>query len=349
MKKLQCEMCGSGEFVKDGDFFVCQSCGMKYTTETAQKMMIEGTVNVEGTVTVDKSADLAKFYEIARRAREDGNNETAAQYYNMILAQEPTSWEAYFYATYFKALQCKIAGIGNAAVSITNSLESVFQLINKNESEKLSCINEVVRKCTEAVDLLYLNEKNHYDGIDQSIKDQYTAGYIATVQNIITILYVAGDCIEKIFADSEIKKYAVDLWKSTNEKYSNMSGSASQSGGLLIDTYAIKVGKYDIGYLRERCRHVRATTENSYQAGVGCAIPLGIIMGLFFGGFLWVVLAVSEVSMSTCWGWSIGVAVVTMLCVTMGKISDEKSDKKKSNARADLLEAVINEYENKGR
>ncbi len=343
MNKIVCEMCGSGEFIKDGDFFVCQSCGMKYTTEAAKKMMIEGTVNV----TVDKSADLQKFYEIARRAKADNNNETAYQYYNMILAQDPTSWEAYFYATYFKALDCKIAGISNAAISITNSLESVFNLINKTEEEKLSCIKEVVGKCTDAVDLLHLNEKNHYDGIDQSIKDQYTAEYIATVRNIINILYVAGDCIEKTFTGNEIKKYAADLWKIANEKYSNMSGSGSQSGALLIDTYAIKIGKYDLGYLRERCRYVKAYTENNYQAGVGCAIPFGIFAGLIFGGFVWLGLFAAEVSMSTCWGWSIGVALVTLLIAVGSKISEEKADKKKSNARAELLEATIREYEKK--
>ena len=50
MKALQCELCGSTEIIKDGDFFVCQSCGMKYTLETAKKMMVEGVVQVEGTV-----------------------------------------------------------------------------------------------------------------------------------------------------------------------------------------------------------------------------------------------------------------------------------------------------------
>lgn len=29
MKALKCELCGGTEIVKDGDFFVCQNCGMK--------------------------------------------------------------------------------------------------------------------------------------------------------------------------------------------------------------------------------------------------------------------------------------------------------------------------------
>lgn len=38
MKSLNCEVCGGTELVKVGDYFVCQHCGMKYTTENIQKM-----------------------------------------------------------------------------------------------------------------------------------------------------------------------------------------------------------------------------------------------------------------------------------------------------------------------
>ena len=63
MKALQCEMCGSQDLVKDGGFFVCQSCGTKYTVEEAKKMMVEGTVDVKGTVKVDTSDELKNLYE----------------------------------------------------------------------------------------------------------------------------------------------------------------------------------------------------------------------------------------------------------------------------------------------
>ena len=39
MKALKCELCGGTEIVKDGDFFVCQSCGMKYTLESAEYLL----------------------------------------------------------------------------------------------------------------------------------------------------------------------------------------------------------------------------------------------------------------------------------------------------------------------
>ena len=75
MKALQCEMCGSQDLVKDGGFFVCQSCGTKYTVEEAKKMMVEGIVDVKGTVKVDTSDELKNLYEIARRAKDTNNSE----------------------------------------------------------------------------------------------------------------------------------------------------------------------------------------------------------------------------------------------------------------------------------
>lgn len=70
MKAMQCELCGSTDILKDGDYFVCQNCGTKYTPENAKKMMVEGVVQVEGTVKVDASNQVANYLELGtRRAR----------------------------------------------------------------------------------------------------------------------------------------------------------------------------------------------------------------------------------------------------------------------------------------
>lgn len=81
MKQLTCEMCGSTDLVKQDGVFVCQTCGTKYSAEEAKKMMVEGaveiqgTVEVTGTVQVDTRTELDNLYQIARRARDENNEQ----------------------------------------------------------------------------------------------------------------------------------------------------------------------------------------------------------------------------------------------------------------------------------
>lgn len=73
MKKIQCEICGSLELTKQGDFFVCDFCGCKYTLEDARKMMIEGTVDVSGsTVKVDTTDELKGRFLLALDKYKEG-------------------------------------------------------------------------------------------------------------------------------------------------------------------------------------------------------------------------------------------------------------------------------------
>ena len=136
MKQLTCEMCGSTDLMKQEGVFVCQSCGCKYSVEEAKKMMVEGTVEVQGTVKVDTSGELANLYQIARRAKDDNNGENAAKYYDMILVKDPASWEATFYVVYFKAMECKIAQIQSAGISVSNCIDTVLKLIKDNVTNK---------------------------------------------------------------------------------------------------------------------------------------------------------------------------------------------------------------------
>ncbi len=39
MKKMQCEVCGSSDFIKRNELFVCQSCGCKYLPEYINKLL----------------------------------------------------------------------------------------------------------------------------------------------------------------------------------------------------------------------------------------------------------------------------------------------------------------------
>jgi Zn finger protein HypA/HybF involved in hydrogenase expression len=58
MKAIKCELCGSNEFIKEGDYFICKHCRTQYSLENARKMMVEGAVEITGVVQIDKSNEI---------------------------------------------------------------------------------------------------------------------------------------------------------------------------------------------------------------------------------------------------------------------------------------------------
>ena len=132
VKAIVCEMCNSHDIVKKDGMYICESCGTKYTTEEAKKMMMD----ISGsTVKIDTSDKLKNMYEVARRAKNDNNSETAAKYYDMILMEDPSSWEASFYSAYYSAMQCKIMNIESAAYKVKNAAVTTVNLIKDSVSD----------------------------------------------------------------------------------------------------------------------------------------------------------------------------------------------------------------------
>ncbi len=138
MKKLTCEMCGSQNLIKEGGVFVCQACGTQYSVEEAKKMMIEGTVEVQGTVKVDNSDNIEKFYQLARRARENCDYEEAEKYYSLVVEGRPNDWEAAFYKLYVSCISGTIKGkpLLDKIFKFAGSLETIYKLVSECETDK---------------------------------------------------------------------------------------------------------------------------------------------------------------------------------------------------------------------
>lgn len=90
MKKLVCELCGSNDFTKDNEgLFVCDFCRTKYTPEQAQKLMVEGVVQI------DRSGEVNNLTVLASTALEHGNIPEAEKYALSILeidSNSPIGW-----------------------------------------------------------------------------------------------------------------------------------------------------------------------------------------------------------------------------------------------------------------
>lgn len=252
MKAIKCELCGSNDVVKQDGLYVCQHCGTKYTVEEAKKLMIDGVVNVEGTVKIDNSSELQNLYEIARRAKDTDNSENALKYYDMILVKDPSSWEANFYVIYFRAMSCRIAEICSAADSVSNCLETVLELVKNNvteEDEQTTVVSEIYSRCMVISNMLNGAAKNHYEGIDISIRGNYIQEYVNNAAASANIMYVLGDVLEEKFSE----KYgiiAANSWEDAitiHNSYLNYLDD-KESNKKMMTSYGEKIKKYNSSY-----------------------------------------------------------------------------------------------------
>lgn len=248
MKQLTCEMCGSTDLMKQDGVFVCQSCGTKYSVEEAKKMMVEGTVDVTGsTVKVDTSGELANLYQIARRAKDDNNGENAAKYYDMVLMKDPTSWEASFYVVYFKAMECKIAQIQSAGISVANCIDTVLKLIKDNVSskdEQKAAYTEVANRVMVISGMLFYGAKNHYDGIDIQIRSNYTQEWINNGFAAMQCVYTLGDNLDLLFGtDTEANQLSASAWKQGVAWHQSLMGNLVDKDGNrnVVNGYVSKI------------------------------------------------------------------------------------------------------------
>ena len=156
MQAMVCELCGSNDIVKQDGVYVCQHCGTKYSVEEAKKLI--------GVVKIDKTDETEKLLVLARRAKDENNEENAAKYYDMVLRDDPTNWEASFYLVYFQAMGCKIIGISNAAYSVANNISGTIKLIREHVSgdEQEKAIAEVILHSSLIATMLANAAENHY-------------------------------------------------------------------------------------------------------------------------------------------------------------------------------------------
>lgn len=246
-------MCGSNNIVKQDGYYVCQMCGTKYTVEEARKLMIEGKVDVSGsTVIIDNSAELRNLYDLARRARANNNSENAQKYYDQIIIKDPSSWEANFYTTYYQSMNCKIGEIRVAAVRISNCEDTVFNLIKDNVTdpdEQRKAVDEVAAKLIYISEMLFIAYKNHYDGIDVQIRNNYVQEYANYCSAARDIVYNGGNYIEQIFGD-DFGDIAASCWKLGVSQHNilNKVFTNKQLNANIINQYNTKISKYDSSY-----------------------------------------------------------------------------------------------------
>lgn len=225
MKQLVCEMCGSNDLIKDGGVFVCQSCGCKYTVEEARRMMIEGTVDVSGsTVKVDNEQKLANLRQLAQRAKEEGDSQTATKYFEQILLEDPDDWEANFYTIYYAAHDIKIAQIGAAASRVSNIVGPVLELIKKNVTDPIKQKSAYIQVTSAMLSYSTMLFNNITSNIGTT-REQASANIEKWAIPTITMLVLTGDKLTEFFGDDEFALEIIERLYNTAKGYSKTSAS----------------------------------------------------------------------------------------------------------------------------
>lgn len=141
MKKLECEVCGGTDLIKQGGFIVCQSCGCKYTLEEAKSMMIQGTVKI------DESDKALKWLELADRAYKNSSYEEANKYYSMLLELNPNNYSAIYKKGFCIGWQSSLAHI--YMNEVTGGIRDCYRILLSDDSisnadRALCCANMIL-------------------------------------------------------------------------------------------------------------------------------------------------------------------------------------------------------------
>lgn len=256
MKAMVCEMCQSNDLIKQDGYYVCQNCGTKYSVEDAKKLLVEGTVKIDNTEKINN------LYVLARQARKSNDSENAVKYYDLIKQEDPNSWEACFFNVYYRAIQTKILYIQSAANSITNCLDTVFNLIKKSsdsDADKKDHVLDVAKHVLIICTLLdHSAKKTFVDSATRLLNSNgnptsYAVEYANRALAVVDALFTCGNLIERDYSgDTEfIGKNACELWKSGIEIWKNIyavfDNHASRYQRIKND-YVTKILKYDSNY-----------------------------------------------------------------------------------------------------
>ena len=384
MKQMVCEMCGGTNLIKTDGVFVCQSCGCKYTPEEAKKTMVEvaGTVDVSGsTVKVDTNERLANLYEIAQRSRDNNDNEAAARYYEMILLDDPQSWEATFYSVYCRALECRIIQIASAAEAIDHSLGSVLTLIKQQLSgdEQLRALKEVELRCVVAAQSFYSNAKRHYIDIPLSLKadsTEYTQELFDRSYASRDLLLHCGDRVASLFNnEAYTREVSVDAWKEGVKidkdlvaYLSSQKVDVSRIKGVIV-TYQNKIRKLDPSYQDDEARKERREKQRQKISSIEAEIkrldkdiqstadgtkgkePVGqfLIPGFVFLAIvalnIYITYAVEYDEVTFFWGFLYFILVVAGVMLILIGISNVKNNYKNKPKTADDIKKATTDRE----
>ncbi|MBZ4187439.1 CFI-box-CTERM domain-containing protein [Niabella beijingensis] len=196
-------------------------------------------------------------------------------------------------------MQCKIAYIQSAAVSVNNCIDAVFGLIKDKvaeETEQEQAIKEVANRVINISNMLFNGATNHYYDTDFEIRQNYVQEYVNNAFASFNTVYYLGDVLKGEFGD---KQYACELaaaaWKEGVSMHSRILSFLNDKVGNKneIMNYVNKIQKQDPSY-----QAPKLSTEAS--ASSGCYIATAVY-GSYNSPQVWVLRRYRDGTLAKTW------------------------------------------------
>lgn len=122
----------SKDIIKQGDFFVCRCCGLKYTPESTRQLFIQSIVKI------DNSDRVRNLFNLARRAFKTGDYANCAAHYNELKFECPNNWEVLFYGDFCSAADLPYRGISSGIDRLERIMIAVYELVCQTNDKQTS-------------------------------------------------------------------------------------------------------------------------------------------------------------------------------------------------------------------
>lgn len=211
MKKFVCEMCSGNDLIKEGDYFVCQSCGTKFSPEDAKKMFVEGTVKI------DNSDLISNILIVAKTALKNFDYALAKDKFTELLNYSPNSAEYSFYRLYCDILISKISEFPSRYSSLSNAFENICNML-KTEDIPDEKKKKIYLDMFDSLCDLHNTIDNMTNGNLEGQKNRYL---LSSMSN----MFFLAERVEKEYNDnatsSKIYLFVYNYFKDADEIYRN--------------------------------------------------------------------------------------------------------------------------------
>ena len=283
MKQIKCEICGSTEIKKtDDSTFICQSCGVQYTKDEVQKLLVE----INGKVKIDHSEEIKNTIKRAEQFEESGDHIKAKEYYNKALDLDANN----------EIIQKKVSDISekqaldkyyivDAKIDSKQNIRNFLKQLATENDIACDIYKEIdIKSVTEKyVTFTYMNAKCEYNWsaivCNRYFENEtvYVSKYNDETKKIEKVPQTKQ--VEKIQRTPRNGSYVYDcnsLNFSSNSVYNSISSDDdSKKSDLLLEFESLQNDKL-INYSIDKIDYRQVTNKNGNYFYKGCELDISV-------------------------------------------------------------------------